>query len=230
MDPVAVKPHASPVLCAIQYLLGRIPVQKLTELRAYDGLQAYPSQTKNQEFVEYSTGSVGLGAAAVNNRQSLDRVVPGIRAQRLKRLFEAGRKGCPVAKGSIHRCSQGCESRQPLRDFDYHWSGQSQQSPHRRSSLGGVNQLRVGCNSTFGTLLPPNRPEAREYGSSWRADVSRTTLARPIEPMLAERASSNVTIVLPIPCIVMLHVGGVSVSTAEPPPCARTSTMSDQGY
>jgi len=144
-DRIAVKPHASPVLYAIQYLLGRIPVSKLSEFRAYQGLQAYPSQTKNPEFVDFSTGSVGLGATAVNfsaltahylksknlladagsfwavvgdaeldegnvwealaeplldevpgirwvvdlNRQSLDRVVPGIRAIRLKRLFEA---------------------------------------------------------------------------------------------------------------------------------------------
>lgn len=145
VDRIAVKPHASPVLYAIQYLLGRIPVAKLSELRAYQGLQAYPSQTKNPEFVDYSTGSVGLGATAVSfsaltahylkskdllsqsgrfwavvgdaeldegnvwealaepllddvpgirwvvdlNRQSLDRVVPGIRAVRLKGLFEA---------------------------------------------------------------------------------------------------------------------------------------------
>lgn len=144
-DRIAVKPHASPVLYAIQYLLGRIPRDKLGRLRSYEGLQAYPSQTTNPDFVDYSTGSVGLGAAAVNfsaltahylrskgllgeggnfwavvgdaeldegnvwealaepllddvpglrwvvdlNRQSLDRVVPGIRVQRLERLFDA---------------------------------------------------------------------------------------------------------------------------------------------
>ena len=144
-DRIAVKPHASPALYAIQYLLDRIPREKLRQLRSFHGLQAYPSQTKNPDFVDYSTGSVGLGAAAVNfsaltahflrskgllgeggnfwavvgdaeldegnvwealaepllddvpgirwvvdlNRQSLDRVVPGIRVQRLKRLFEA---------------------------------------------------------------------------------------------------------------------------------------------
>lgn len=144
-DRIAVKPHASPVLYAIQHLLGRLSREELAQLRAFGGLQAYPSQTKNPEFVDYSTGSVGLGAAAVNfsaltaqylrskgwlretgnfwavvgdaeldegnvwealaepmldgvpgirwvvdlNRQSLDRVVPGIRVRRLEKLFEA---------------------------------------------------------------------------------------------------------------------------------------------
>lgn len=144
-DRISVKPHASPVLYAIQYLLGNLRQKDLSSLRAFGGLQAYPSQTKNPEFVDFSTGSVGLGAAAVNfsaltaqylrskgllseegnfwavvgdaeldegnvwealaepladevpgirwvvdlNRQSLDRVVPGLRVRRLERLFQA---------------------------------------------------------------------------------------------------------------------------------------------
>ncbi|MCB0165285.1 MAG: pyruvate dehydrogenase, partial [Anaerolineae bacterium] len=143
-DRVSVKPHASPVFHAIQYLLGQLPQEYLTTLRAYKGLQAYPSRTKDPDYVDFSTGSVGLGAvapafAAVThryaqthfgqvtsrrfvaimgdaeldegnvweaileqamsglknllwivdlNRQSLDRVVPGIRSGQLKRLFE----------------------------------------------------------------------------------------------------------------------------------------------
>src|SRR5713101_9932533 len=63
-DHVAVKPHASPVLHAIQYLLGRLPQQMLTTLRDFGGLQAYPSRTKDLDGVTISTGSVGLGAAA----------------------------------------------------------------------------------------------------------------------------------------------------------------------
>jgi pyruvate dehydrogenase E1 component len=142
-DRVAVKPHASPVYHAIQYLLGRLDKRYLTELRAYGGLQAYPSRTKDPDAPDFSTGSVGLGAVAPAfaaladryaaahfqnhterrfvalvgdaeldegnvweaildpalaglenilwivdlNRQSLDRVVPGIRAAHLKRLF-----------------------------------------------------------------------------------------------------------------------------------------------
>jgi len=142
-DRVAVKPHASPVFHAIQYLLGQLPQEYLTQLRSFGGLQAYPSRTKDPDKVDFSTGSVGLGAVAPAfaalahtyathhfddvaphrfvallgdaeldegnvweaildpnlgsarnllwvvdlNRQSLDRVVPGIRAALLKRLF-----------------------------------------------------------------------------------------------------------------------------------------------
>ena len=46
-DRVSVKPHASPVLHAIEYLLGRLPRRYLTTLRELGGLQAYPSRTKD---------------------------------------------------------------------------------------------------------------------------------------------------------------------------------------
>ncbi|MHB2028387.1 MAG: pyruvate dehydrogenase, partial [Acidimicrobiales bacterium] len=154
-DRVSVKPHASPVLHALQYLLGNLDAHFLTELRAYGGLQSYPSRTKDPDPVDYSTGSVGLGAVAPIfgavteryvkhhfgtgahdgaapqgvttgrfislvgdaeldegnvweaitdpvvqglgnvlwivdlNRQSLDRVVPGVKAARLAKFFEA---------------------------------------------------------------------------------------------------------------------------------------------
>ena len=143
-DRVSVKPHASPVLHAIEYLLGRLDKSYLTRLRDFGGLQSYPSRTKDPFPVDYSTGSVGLGSAAPLfgaladryvglhggattggrfisllgdaeldegniwealaepltrklgnvlwlidlNRQSLDRVIPGIRAQELERNFE----------------------------------------------------------------------------------------------------------------------------------------------
>jgi pyruvate dehydrogenase E1 component len=155
-DRVSIKPHASPVFHAIQYLLGQLPHEYLTTLRAYHGLQSYPSRTKDPDPVDFSTGSVGLGAVAPAfaalahkyaqahfghvssrrfvavigdaeldegsvweavldealesldnllwivdlNRQSLDRVVPGIRAARLKRLFaEAGWRVLEVKYG-----------------------------------------------------------------------------------------------------------------------------------
>ena len=142
-DRIAVKPHASPVMHAAMYLLGVLPRERLSMLRQYGGLQAYPSRTKDPDAVDFSTGSVGLGAVAPTfaalteryahahfcdttasrfiavsgdaeldegnvweaiideslqnlsnslwvidlNRQSLDRVVPGVRAGRLKALF-----------------------------------------------------------------------------------------------------------------------------------------------
>src|SRR4051794_3182789 len=63
-DRVSVKPHASPVLHAINHLLGRLDRKYLTTLRQYGGLQSYPSRTKDPDPVDYSTGSVGLGATA----------------------------------------------------------------------------------------------------------------------------------------------------------------------
>jgi pyruvate dehydrogenase E1 component len=142
-DRVSIKPHASPAFHATQYLLGRLDRDYLPTLREYGGLQAYPSRTKDPDHVDFSTGSVGLGAVAPVfaalaaryadlrfgavssdrfisligdaeldegnvwetvaeeaiqglgnviwivdlNRQSLDRVIPGVRAARLKALF-----------------------------------------------------------------------------------------------------------------------------------------------
>jgi pyruvate dehydrogenase E1 component len=63
-DRVAVKPHASPVFHAIQYLLGRQSREKLEHFRALGGAQSYPSRTKDVDDVDFSTGSVGLGVAA----------------------------------------------------------------------------------------------------------------------------------------------------------------------
>ena len=139
------KPHASPAFHAIQYLLGNLDRSYLTRLREFGGLQAYPSRSKDPDRVDFSTGSVGLGAAAPLfagvvrryvdehfgtrshsrfisilgdaeldegnvweaiadpataglgnvmwvvdfNRQSLDRIVPGVRIQQWKSQFEA---------------------------------------------------------------------------------------------------------------------------------------------
>jgi pyruvate dehydrogenase E1 component len=144
-DRIAVKPHASPVFHAAMRLLGALPPEYLPRLREFGGLQSYPSRTKDVDVVDFSTGSVGLGAVAPAfaaltqqyahahfgdttakrfialsgdaeldegnvweaiieeslqglsntiwiidlNRQSLDRVVPGVRAARLKAIFSA---------------------------------------------------------------------------------------------------------------------------------------------
>jgi pyruvate dehydrogenase E1 component len=63
-DKVAIKPHASPVYHAIKYLTGEIDREWLPRLRAFGGLQAYPSRTKDPDVADFSTGSVGLGAVA----------------------------------------------------------------------------------------------------------------------------------------------------------------------
>ncbi|MBV9793720.1 MAG: pyruvate dehydrogenase [Actinobacteria bacterium] len=64
LDRVSVKPHASPVLHAISYLLGGLDESYLPTLRARGGLQSYPSRLKDPDTVDFSTGSVGIGATA----------------------------------------------------------------------------------------------------------------------------------------------------------------------
>ncbi|MEU4560764.1 pyruvate dehydrogenase [Actinoplanes sp. NPDC023936] len=63
-DRVSVKPHASPVLHAINYLLGDLDESYLPRLRDRGGLQSYPSRLKDPDTVDFSTGSVGIGATA----------------------------------------------------------------------------------------------------------------------------------------------------------------------
>lgn len=63
-DRVSVKPHASPVLHSINYLLGSLDAKYMTTLREFGGLQSYPSRSKDPDPIDYSTGSVGIGATA----------------------------------------------------------------------------------------------------------------------------------------------------------------------
>src|SRR5690606_2741596 len=93
-DRVSVKPHASPVLHAINYLLGRLDERYLTELRAFKGLQSYPSRTKDPDPVDYSTGSVGIGAtatiwSALAKRYLDDHTAVGARGQHIAILGDA---------------------------------------------------------------------------------------------------------------------------------------------
>ena len=65
-DRISVKPHASPIFHAIQYLLGNLDRNYLERFREFHGLQSYPSRTKDPDGVDFSTGSVGLGSIAPN--------------------------------------------------------------------------------------------------------------------------------------------------------------------
>lgn len=80
-DRVSVKPHASPVLHALNYLLGGLDEEYLPRLREFGGLQSYPSRTKDPSTVDYSTGSVGIGATAT---------IWGAIARRYVRRFDMG--------------------------------------------------------------------------------------------------------------------------------------------
>src|SRR5262249_19556565 len=61
---VRVKPRATPPSRAIQARLGNPARSYLPPLRGFGGLQSSPSRTKDPDIVDFSTGSVGLGAAA----------------------------------------------------------------------------------------------------------------------------------------------------------------------
>lgn len=62
-DRVAVKPHASPLLHAVEYLFDRQSQAQMAQFRGFGGMQSYPSRTKDNIRVDFSTGSVGLGVA-----------------------------------------------------------------------------------------------------------------------------------------------------------------------
>ena len=76
-DRVSVKPHAAPVLHAIEYLLGLLDPKYLTTLREFGGLQSYPSRRKDPVPADFSTGSVGIGATAPIWRALAHRYVAG---------------------------------------------------------------------------------------------------------------------------------------------------------
>ncbi|KAJ1631722.1 transketolase domain-containing protein [Pavlovales sp. CCMP2436] len=63
-DRVAIKPHASPIFHALMYMMGRQTLENIRNFRGFGGAQAYPSRTKDLPEVDFSTGSVGMGAAA----------------------------------------------------------------------------------------------------------------------------------------------------------------------
>ena len=65
-DRVAVKPHASPIFHAIQFLMGNQTRERMENFRGFGGVQSYPSRTKDVDDVDFSTGSVGLGVAVTS--------------------------------------------------------------------------------------------------------------------------------------------------------------------
>lgn len=64
LDRISVKPHASPVLYAVHYLLGHLSVDSVEGFRSHGGLPAYPNRLKTPGLVDFTTGSMGLGATA----------------------------------------------------------------------------------------------------------------------------------------------------------------------
>jgi pyruvate dehydrogenase E1 component len=105
-DRVAVKPHASPVFHAIQYLLGNQSRDKIEGFRAFGGAQSYPSRTKDADDVDFSTGSVGLGAAVTTfaslaqDYLAAKKLLPGNRQGRMVALVG----DAELDEGNIFEC------------------------------------------------------------------------------------------------------------------------------
>jgi pyruvate dehydrogenase E1 component len=102
-DRVSVKPHASPVFHAIQYLLGHLDREYLPTLRALGGLQSYPSRTKDPDrgYVDFSTGSVGLGAAAPLFAAAVRRYVDAHFGERPRSRFVALLGDAELDEGNV---------------------------------------------------------------------------------------------------------------------------------
>jgi pyruvate dehydrogenase E1 component len=136
-DRVAVKPHASPVFHAIQYLMGNQTREKMENFRGFGGVQSYPSRTKDIDDVDFSTGSVGLGVAITSFASIVQDFIAAkrgagafplaawwrwsampnwTRAMSTKPCRRAGRTTCAIAGGSstttasrlTASCAKGC--------------------------------------------------------------------------------------------------------------------------
>ncbi len=107
-DRVAVKPHASPVFHAIQYLMRNQTREKLENFRGFGGAQSYPSRTKDIDDVDFSTGSVGLGVAMTAFASLVQDYVSAKRwrdDQKLGRMI-ALVGDAELDEGNIHECLQ----------------------------------------------------------------------------------------------------------------------------
>lgn len=107
-DRVAVKPHASPIFHAMQYLMGNISREKMAGFRAYGGVQSYPSRTKDVDDVDFSTGSVGLGVAITSFASMIQDYV---KAKNWGGDWPAGRMVALVGdaeldEGNVYECLQ----------------------------------------------------------------------------------------------------------------------------
>ncbi|MEN6536537.1 MAG: pyruvate dehydrogenase [Bryobacteraceae bacterium] len=100
-DFIAIKPHASPVYHAIQYLLGNLEKEKLGQLRQFGGLQAYPSRLRDPDGFDFSTGSVGLGVVAPNFMALVDQYVKDHFGSRVPHRFVALMGDAELDEGNV---------------------------------------------------------------------------------------------------------------------------------
>ncbi|MGD0065494.1 MAG: pyruvate dehydrogenase [Streptosporangiaceae bacterium] len=166
-DRVSVKPHASPVLHAINYLLGELDESYLTTLRAFAGLQSYPSRVKDPDPVDYSTGSVGIGATAP---------IWGALARR----YLDGRFDPSTADGAGPAAATGpAEAGVPAEAA----GSAGGRAIGRQYSLLGDAELDEGA--VWEAIVDPGVAELGEI--VWVVDVNRQSLDRVVPGMAADR-------------------------------------------
>ena len=148
-DRVSVKPHAAPMLHAINYLLGRLDRRYLTELRAFGGLQSYPSRVEGPRSGRFLDG-IGRNR---RDRDDLERARPPLRRRPLR---------CAARRPA------GCAARRrrARRGRDLGDAGRSDGPASRRGPVDRRPQPAVAR---------PGR--ARHRGGADRGDVRRRRLA-----------------------------------------------------
>ncbi|MEM1316260.1 MAG: 1-deoxy-D-xylulose-5-phosphate synthase N-terminal domain-containing protein, partial [Pseudomonadota bacterium] len=105
-DRVAVKPHASPVFHAIQYLMGNQTRENLETFRGWGGAQSYPSRTKDVDDVDFSTGSVGLGVAITAFASLVQDYIAARREGRKLGRMVALIGDAELDEGNVYECLQ----------------------------------------------------------------------------------------------------------------------------
>jgi transketolase N-terminal domain/subunit len=190
-DRVAVKPHASPVFHAMQYLMGNQTREKMENFRGLGGVQSYPSRTKDIDDVDFSTGSVGLGVG-ITSFASL--VQDYIKAKEWGGDLPLGRMVALVGdaeldEGNIYETLQeGWKN--DLRNcwwiIDYN-----------RQSLDGI--VREGCSSA-------SRRSSRRSAGTWCRQVRRAA-ARGLR-RAGRRQAARVDRQLPQPALLGAHLHG----------------------
>ena len=178
-DRVAVKPHASPVFHAIQYLLGNQTREKLEDFRGFGGAQSYPSRTKDTDDVDFSTGSVGLGAAVTVFASLVQDYLRahGLGQQTGRAHGRARRRRRARRRQHLRRPARRLEARPPQLLV-----GDRLQPPEPRRG-GPRGPLRADHRALRGDGLGGARPEVRHAARGGLRRAGRRAAARLDRPL-----------------------------------------------
>ncbi len=157
-DRVSVKPHASPVLHAINYLLGELDESYLPRLREFGGLQSYPSRIKGPRSRRL-LHRIGRHRC---DRADLGRDVPTLRRHRLRRRAESGGSTRWSATPSWTRapCGRPCST-----PWSPSWASSSGSSTSTASRWTGSCPTSPPTSCSGCSPPPAGRSSQLKYGS-----------------------------------------------------------------